>query len=113
MIQQNLPLYNPRDRGRLNALRNIIAVISDELRRQAPIVRAIVDFTTRQLPWLLRQHKPFSILSPDHINPIKVSPYPFDIYDLVQMSNRPEGHVFPTVAELAQSTDNSVIYKEL
>ncbi len=33
MTQMSLPLYNPQDRGRLNALQNILLVVSDELRQ--------------------------------------------------------------------------------
>ena len=50
MDQLNLPLHNPRDRGRLNALRNIVAAVSEELRRQAPVVQGIIDFTVNQFP---------------------------------------------------------------
>jgi hypothetical protein len=30
MTQMSLPLYNPQDRGRLNALQNILLAVSDE-----------------------------------------------------------------------------------
>jgi hypothetical protein len=46
MDQMSLPLYNPRDRGRLNALRNIVAAVSDELREKSHVAEGIVDFTT-------------------------------------------------------------------
>jgi hypothetical protein len=98
--QLSLPLYNPRDRGRLNALRNIVAAVSDELRRRAPIVQGIVDFTVSQFPEILRRNTPLNILSADPSNPVPVSPYPFEIFDLVQTPGRPE--VFATVADLVQ-----------
>lgn len=45
-LQLSLQLdYDPRDRGKLNSLQNIIASISDELRKQAPIAQELVGFT--------------------------------------------------------------------
>ena len=58
MAQLNLPLYNPRDRGRLNALRTMVAAVSEELRRQAPVAQGIIDFTVNQFPQILRQYTP-------------------------------------------------------
>jgi hypothetical protein len=104
MDQLNLPLY-PRDRGRLNALRNIVAAVSEELRRQAPVAQGIIDFTVNQFPQILRQHTPLDILSPDFPTPATVSPYPFEIFDLIQMANRPE--VFATVADLVAHLDTA------
>lgn len=103
MSQLSLPLYNPRDRGRLNALRNIVAAVSDELRRQAPVVQGIVDFTVSQFPQFLRHNTPLNILPADPSDHVSVSPYPFEILDLVQMADRPE--VFATVADLIQYLD--------
>jgi hypothetical protein len=105
MDQLNLPLYNPRDRGRLNALRNIVAAVSEELRRQAPVAQGIIDFTVNQFPRISRQHTPLDILSPDFPTPVSVSPYPFEIFDLIQMADRPE--VFATVADLIAHLDTA------
>jgi hypothetical protein len=105
MDQLNLPLYNPRDRGRLNALRNIVAAVSEELRRQAPVAQGIIDFTVNQFPQILRQHTPLDILSPDFPTPVPVSPYPFEIFDLIQIADRPE--VFATVADLVAHLDTA------
>src|SRR6266496_4940003 len=101
MTQMSLPLYNPQDRGRLNALQNILLVVSDELRQQEPVIGGIIDFTVNQLPDILRQNTPLDILSANAANPIPVSPYPFDIRDLVQMSNRPQ--VFQNIGSLIQN----------
>lgn len=101
MTQLNLPLYNPRDRGRLNALRNIVAAVSDELRRQAPVALGIVEFTVREFPSILRQNTPLNILSADSPNPVSVSPYPFEILDFVRGSRSAD--VYATVADLVQS----------
>jgi len=100
MDQLNLPLHNPRDRGRLNALRNIVAAVSEELRRQAPVVQGIIDFTVNQFPQILRQHTPFNILSPDTV---QASPYPFEIFDLIRDAQRPD--VFVTVADVIEHLD--------
>lgn len=97
MSQLNLPLYSPRDRGRLNALRNMVAAVSDELRRQAPVVQGIVDFTVSQLPQIVRRNTPLDIMSAGS-PPVSASPYPFDILDFVQTVDRPE--VFATAASL-------------
>ncbi len=98
MTQMSLPLYNPQDRGRLNALQNILLAVSDELRQQEPVIGGIVDFTVNELPQILRQNTPLYILSATAPNPIRVSPYPFNILDLVQMPNRPQ--VFPNIGSL-------------
>ncbi len=109
MTQLNLPLYQPRDRGRLNALRNILASVSDELRQQAPVAQGIVDFVTVELPNILRQTTPFQISTADNVNPVSASPYDFEIHDLVQMQNRPE--VFPAVSELVQNINVASLTK--
>lgn len=104
MQQLGLPLYNPRDRGRLNALRNIVAAVSDELRRQQSVAEGIVAFTVEDFPRILRSNSPFELLSADVSNPQIVSPYPFEILDLVQ--NRPNGlDVFPSISELVDHLD--------
>jgi hypothetical protein len=101
MTQLSLPLYNPQDRGRLNALQNILLAVSDELRQQEPVIGGIVDFTVNELPRILRQNTPLDILSATAPNPIQVSPYPFDILDLVQMPNRPQ--VFQNIGSLIEN----------
>ncbi len=98
MTQMSLPLYNPQDRGRLNALQNILLAVSDELRQQGPVIGGIIDFTVNEFPGVLRQNTPLDILSASAANPILASPYPFEILDLVQMPNRPQ--VFQNIGSL-------------
>ena len=88
--QGELPFYNPRDRGKLNALRNIVATVTDELRSQEAVARGIVDFTTRELPDILRRNTPLILESSNHLNLEQISPYPFEISDFVQDGQRPE-----------------------
>jgi hypothetical protein len=105
-VQPTLPLYTPRDRGRLYALRNILAAITDELRTQAPVAQEVVQFAALDLPHILRKHTPLNLLSAHPANPTRISPYPFEILDLVrpvQGQTRPE--VFPTVADLTRRLD--------
>src|SRR5437870_3345414 len=99
-VQPTLPFYTPRDRGKLYALRNILAAITDELRTQAPVAQEVVKFAALDLPHILRQNTPLGILSAHATNPTAISPYPFEILDLVPDPPRPE--VFPTVADLAR-----------
>ncbi len=103
MHQLGLPLYTPRDRGRLNALRNIIATVSDELRRQQSVAQGIVDFTVKDLPRILQQHTPLPLLSSESPSSQSISPDDFEILDLVQMQQRPD--VFSGVRELANHLD--------
>lgn len=100
MAQLNLPWSNPRDRGRLNALRNIVAAVSDELRQQATTARGIVYFTTSQLPQILRRSTPLDILSANAAAPEQISPFPFQIFDFVQSPRQPDSEVFATIREL-------------
>jgi len=103
MTQQGLPFINSRDRGRLNAVRNLLASISDELRLQKEAVQGIVDFTTQELPNLLRDSAPFRLESSDHQSPTLLSTLPFQIGDFSSAPNRPA--VFSSVTELLQSID--------
>lgn len=99
MSQLNLPWSNPRDRGRLNALRNIIATVSDDLRKQAPTASSIVFFATDQLPGILRQNTPLQLLNADSSQPDSISPYSFEIFDFV--TQRPaNSETFSTLSEL-------------
>src|SRR5262245_38310775 len=98
MIQQGLPFFNSRDRGRLNAVRNLLASISDELRKQAEAVQGIVDFSTQELPSLLREFSPFQLESSDHQARAPLSTQPFKIEDFSLASNRPA--VFSSTTEL-------------
>jgi hypothetical protein len=102
-VQPTLPFYTPRDRGKLYALRNILAAIRDELRTQAPVAQEVVKFAALDLPHILRQNTPLDILSAHPTNPTRISPYPFEILDLVPNPPRPE--VLPTVADLARRLD--------
>ncbi len=99
-VQPTLPFYTPRDRGKLYALRNILAAITDELRTQAPVAQEVVRFAVQDLPYLLRQNMPLDLVSAHPTNPTRISPYPFEVFDLVPDNPRPE--VFPTVADLAR-----------
>ena len=101
MTQMSLPLYQPQDRGRLNALQNILLAVSDELRQQEPVIGGIIDFTVNQFPDILRRNMPLDLLSAIAANPTPVSPYPFNILDLVQMPNRPQ--VFQNIGNLIQN----------
>src|SRR6266700_8359016 len=98
MTQMSLPLYNPQDRGRLNALQNILLAVSDELRQQEPVIGGIIDFTVNELPGILWQNTPLHILSANAASPLPASPYPYQILDLVQLSSRPQ--VFPSIGSL-------------
>ncbi len=104
MYQLNLPLGDlVRDRGRLNALRNIRAAVETGLQRRATVAQGVIDFTVNQFPQILRQHTPFDILSADPSNPLSMSPYSFEILDLISGTNRPQ--VFSTVDQLVQRLD--------
>ncbi|HZS09267.1 MAG TPA: DNA double-strand break repair nuclease NurA [Blastocatellia bacterium] len=104
MTQPGLPFFNPRDRGRLNAVRNLLASVSDELRRQADVVQGIVEFTTQGLPDLLKGFSPFALTSADHLNPSSLSRLPFQINDFSRNSStRPA--VFSSTTELLQNID--------
>jgi hypothetical protein len=103
IVQPTLPFYTPRDRGKLYALRNILAAIRDELRTQAPVAEEVVKFAVQDLPHILRQHTPFDVLSPDPTNPTRISPYPFEVHDLVHGDRGPD--VFATVADLVRRLD--------
>jgi hypothetical protein len=52
-VQPTLPFYTPRDRGKLYALRNILAAIEDDRRTQAPVAQEVVKFTVQDLPHIL------------------------------------------------------------
>ncbi|MGA7731300.1 MAG: hypothetical protein WCD37_08505 [Chloroflexia bacterium] len=103
MTQMNLPLYTPQDRGRLNALQNILLAVSDELRQQAPVIGGIVDFTVNQFPSIVRDYTPFDLVPANPPLQSSVSPYPFEVLDLVRGTNRPQ--VFSSVGDLVQSLD--------
>lgn len=104
MTQPGLPFFNPRDRGRLNAVRNLLASVSDELRRQADAVQGIVEFTTLILPDLLRASSPFNLISADYLNSLPLSRLPFQISDFSSNpATRPA--VFSSTAELLQNID--------
>ncbi len=105
-VQPTLPFYTPRDRGKLYALRNILAAIEDGLRTQAPVAEEVVRFAVQDLPHILRQNTPLPLLSAHTTNPASISPYPFEIFDLVpQMQGQTRPDVFPTVADLARRLD--------
>src|SRR5262249_25685575 len=98
-----LPFYTPRDRGKLYALRNILAAIEDGLRTQAHVAEEVVKFAVQDLPHILRQNTPLNLLSAHTTNPTPISPYPFQILDLVPpMQDQTRPDVFPTVAALAR-----------
>jgi len=101
MTQLSLPLYAPQDRGRLNALQNILLAVSDELRQQGPVIGGIVDFTVSELPRIIHENTPLDILSANPPNLIRVSPYPFAIHDLIQAPQRPP--VFQNIGSLIQN----------
>ncbi len=105
MAQASLPFYTPRDRGKLYALRNILVSIREELRTQAPVAHEVVNFLVQELPHLLRQHTPLNLQSAQ-VNPTLISPYPFQIFDLVpKVQDQPRPDVFLSVADLARRLD--------
>jgi hypothetical protein len=101
MSQLSLPFSFPQDRGRLNALQNILLATGDELRRREPVIEGIIDFTVSQFPSILRNNTPLNILSASASNPTQVSPYPFNLLDLIQVPNRPQ--VFQNIGDLIQN----------
>ncbi|GCE50550.1 NurA domain-containing protein [Thermosporothrix hazakensis] len=102
MTQLAFPWLYTKDRGRLNALRNIISAVTDEFRQKGSVATGIVRFTTEQLPGIiLRQKAPFEIISADQMS--KLSPYPFQIHDFVSTPDRPD--VFESAATLFQVID--------
>jgi len=103
----SLPLYTPQDRGRLNALQNILLAVSDELRQQEPVIGGIVDFTVNQFPNIVRTYSPLDIVPANHTFQSPASPYPFEVLDLVQAANRPQ--VFSSVGELVKSLNLEVL----
>ncbi len=106
--QLNLPLEElARDRGKLNTLRNMIAVVSAGIEKNAEIAASTIEFTVNEFADILRENTPFDILSADSQNSKQISPYPFQIFDLVQSEQRPK--VFSTVKELANRLDLNAI----
>lgn len=103
MTQPVLPFYNPRERGRLNAIRNLLASVADELRRRAWVAQEIVVFVTRELPNLFRKFSPLVLESADYQNPFLLSQRPFELNDFSLRPNRPE--VFSSTTELLQNVD--------
>ncbi len=65
-VQPALPFYTQRDRGKLYALRNILAAIRDELRTQAPVAQEVVHFAVQDLPDILRKNTPLNIVDPEN-----------------------------------------------
>ncbi len=105
-VQPTLPFYTPRDRGKLYALRNILAAIRDELRTQAPVAQEVVKFAALDLRHILRKHTPLRVLSAHPTNAAPISPHPFEIHDLVPpVQGEPRPEVFATVADLARRLD--------
>lgn len=102
MTQLNLPLYNPRDRGRRNALQNILISITDELRRTAPIAQEIVALAVDLFPELISSYTPLDLNSPDYSNPSLVSPLAFEIHDLLRERRK---DVYPSMDELINQLD--------
>ena len=110
MNQRSLPLYNPRDRGRRTALQNILISISDELRREAPVARGIVDFAVSRFPLILEQNTPLELFGANHLPLEKISPYSFQIFDLVENRRK---EVYPTLQELVNQMDLDVLKEPL
>lgn len=107
MSQMQLPL-TPNDKGRRNALQNILLSIQDELRRQAPVAGEIVSFSVEVMPNLIQSCAPIPLLSAHNQSPSPVSPYDFQALDL--LSNRPSGQsVFRSVDQLVDHLDVNTI----
>lgn len=106
-MQLSLPLdYDPRDRGRLNTLQNILASVSDELRQQAPIAQEIVNFTANQFSTILLQNTPLELKQADYSSQELLSPYKFEILDLIKQNTRPSKGVFETVVDLINNIED-------
>jgi len=93
---------NPREQGRLNSLRSILATVSDELREQADIIQGIVQFTTEEFPEILQQYTPINLRS---TRSELITPYPFTIGDLTQVEPASRPAVFDSVSDLIENLD--------
>jgi len=103
--QLNLPISFPRDRGRQNALINIIvAGIEKEF------INAAIGFSTHKFKETLERCMPFE-LRPHDTNFPRVSPYKFEIHDLIPNRNR--GETFSTLNQLVRSLDLEKLSKRL
>jgi hypothetical protein len=106
MTQMQLP-FAPDDKGRRNALQNILLSIQDELRRQAPVAGEIVSFSVEFMPALIA-NAAIELLSADNQSPVSVSPYDFEVHDLLR--DRPANQtVFRSVDQLVEHLDIDAI----
>lgn len=106
-LQLSLQLdYDPRDRGKLNSLQNIIASISDELRKQAPIAQELVGFTTNELPQIILNNVPLELKQADPDASELLSPYKFEVLDFIKPNTRPLKGVFSQVSEVVKNIED-------
>ena len=99
-------LLHTRDRGKLNSLQNIIASISDELRKQAPIAQELVGFTANELPQILRDNLPLELKQADPDASELLSPYNFEVFDFIKLNTRSQKGVFSKVSEVVNNIEN-------
>jgi len=106
LLQLSLPLPSPRDRGRVDALKNIIFTIEYEFdarqTNSAAEISKVIEFCVKQFSDILQQCQPFDLqaFQPSFLS---VSPFPFQIHDLI--SNRNQREVFSTLNDLVRSLD--------
>lgn len=106
-LQLSLQLdYDPRDRGKLHSLENIIASISDELRKQAPIAKELVDFTAKELPQILLDNIPLELRQANSDASELLSPYNFEVFDFIKSNTRPPKGVFSKVSEVIENIED-------
>jgi hypothetical protein len=91
-----------KDRGKLNAVRSIIAAISDELREKEGNTSSVVDFLTEDLPSILSDAEPIPVLSRDSSKG-EIAPDSFEVRDFVQNPDRLE--VYGSAQDLVDDLD--------
>jgi len=116
-LQLSLPLSFRRDRGQVNALKNIIAVIEYEFDPQPQQtnniaeISKVIDFCVNQFRGILERCSPFDLLAHEPSAFPSVSPYPFGIHDLIP--NRNQRKVFSTLNELVGLLDLPTLRRRL
>jgi len=109
---QSLPISFPRDRGRQNALINIIVniIVAGIEKDEKEFINAAIGFSTHKFKETLERCMPFE-LRPHDTNFPRVSPYKFEIHDLIPNRNR--GETFSTLNQLVRSLDLEKLSKRL
>lgn len=103
-LQLSLQLnYNPRDRGKVNSLKNLLKSISNELRSQAPIARELVNFTVDNLPKILSDNVPLELKQVDPDSSELLSPYDFKVFDFFEPDSRLSKENFSKVSKVVEN----------